>query len=404
MNLMKFDYLSAVRNSSVVFFGAMVLHLSTAVGAQSSNGTTATTCSQSGTEVTCTTTIKYSLPAGITLQSGTVGSGNFVLAGGGPGCGSLNASPSSVAANTQTTVNLSISGCAQNATYTWASPAQTTATSSSVHSLTLATGAQPQQYSVEVCLPGQTASPGCQTYTTSVGLTAAVPSLAGCAISPSSSSITTTGSTTLSVSCTQGTGSGSGVQYQWRRNGVAVTGTTSHSVSGLTVGTYNYSVDISNNAPSTASPTAALQVTQAQATQCPSGISVPARTINVATAGYQTWSSANHPGTTPYVVAVDVPAGSSLPSDLLANLAFSPKSGPGAREVSVSRVACDFSSLFPLAGGTSINIGYDVNAAVPSPRGIILGEGRWFFNFRSPSGGSCDSQNITCAMNMQYGP
>jgi hypothetical protein len=375
--------------------------LANAVNAQTANGATATACSQSGTEVTCTTTIKYTLPVGVSIQSGNVGSGNFVLAGGGPGCSALNASPSVVSANVQTTVNLSISNCAANATFTWAAPAQSTSTSTSVHSLTLATGAQPQQYSVQVCLPGQTAAPGCQTYSTSVGLAAAVPALAGCSIAPASSTITTAGSVALAVSCSQGTGSGSGVQYQWRRNGTVISGATSstHTALGsLGVGTYSYTVDVTNNSPSSLTTGAAsVSVTQQTSGSCPSGTVVPGRTINLATAQYSNWYSANHPGDTPYVIRLEVPAGYSSVS----NIGFSPYSGPGAREVSISRNPCDFSTLASSVGQPDIlYIGYTQGAAA----NVILGEGVWYINLRSPAGGSCDLNNRTCSMNLQFTP
>lgn len=388
--------------------------LAPAAFAQSASGQSATSCSQSGNEVTCTTTTKFTIPAGVNLSSSTNSQGNFQLSGGGPGCSNPIANPSTMQANAQTNVSLSIAGCTAGSTYAWQVPAADTGLSTSSASVTLNSTNTSQQLSVRVCLPGATTSPGCQTYSTTVSLAGQVPALSGCAISPAgTTNITTSGSTTLSVSCSQGTGVGSGVAYAWFRNNAPLTTETGSSITAsgaaLGVGTFNYSVQVTNS--TTTSPVslaATVSVQQAQIgdfSQC-GNVTSAARSFVVGTSAFTQWYSSGHPGSTPYVVQVDVPANAASLADTQIYFAFGPYSGSGNRQLSISQTPCNWSSLFPLAGGTTVNISVDPNV-LPSPRGVILTPGRWYFSFRStPSNGSnitCGSSQ-TCAMNMQWQP
>jgi hypothetical protein len=393
---------------------ASISVLATATWAQSSNGSTATTCTQSGTELTCTTVTKITLPSGASLQSGSVGTGNFQIVGAGsPGCSGLVANPATVAANTATSIALSIAGCAANSTFSWQAPAANTGTSTSSNNLTLSGANAAQQYSVTVCVPGATAAPGCQTYSTSVTLPL---TLQGCTIAPAQASIQTNGSVNLSVSCTQGAGAGSGVTYQWRRDGQDIPGQTAsaHAVSGsLGVGNYSYTVSLTNSAAPNApviSASSSVNVTAVSGnvnwSNC-GNINSPAKSFTWGTNLYTTWRSANHPGSTPYVVEINVPAYSVLPIGELAVLGFAPASGSGNRQVALSQTTpCDFNNLIPTAGSTSLNIGNDPSN-VPTPNGVALTPGRWYFSFRSsPSNGSnitCGATQV-CSMSMQWAP
>jgi hypothetical protein len=382
--------------------------------AQSSNGSTATSCTQSGNELTCTTTTKITLPAGANLQSGSVGGGNFqIVSAGSPGCGGLVANPSVATENVATPIALSIAGCAVNSSYTWQAPAAATGTSSSSHNLTLTSANNPQSYSVTVCIPGATTSPGCQTYSASVSLPVPTPTLLGCVIAPSSTSIQTNGSVNLNVSCSQGAGAGSGVTYQWRLNGQNLAGQNSSAlvVSGsIGVGTYSYTVSLTNNASQTPVISAASTVNVTAASgnvnwsNC-GAITAPARSFTWGTSLYTAWTSGGHPGSTPYVVEIIVPT--TPLADPEAALVYAPQSGSGNRQIALSQTTpCDFSQLLPSAGSTKLIIGRDPNNP-PSPNGVVLSPGRWYFSFRSaPSTGSnitCGATQ-TCSMSMQWAP
>jgi hypothetical protein len=311
---------------------------------------------------------------------------------------------------------LSISGCTAGSTYAWQTPAADTGLSTSSAPVTLNTTNTTQQLSVRVCLAGATAAPGCQTYSTTVSLVGQVPALSGCSISPAGTSvISTSNSATLSASCTQGTGVGSGVAYRWFRNNVELTTETGSSVtaSGAALGagtSNNYTVQITNATTTTpVSLSATVQVQSGSGgvdwSAC-GNVTAPARSFIVGTTTLTQWYSSGHPGSTPYVVQVDVPANPTSLPDTQIYFAFGPYSGSGNRQLAISQTPCSFTNLFPLAGGTTLNISVDPNI-MPSPRGVILTPGRWYFSFRStPSTGSnitCGA-NQTCAMNMQWAP
>lgn len=388
---------------AVIAFG-LLAWLPPSSHAQTSTGQTGTTCSQSGLEMTCTTVVKYTMPSGVALQSGAVGAGNFVLNAttGGPGCGPITASPTTVTSGVATAIALTITGCVSGTTYAWQSPAVQgqPANTASHTSLTLTGNSATQTYSVEACAPSGV-NP-CQTYTTTVGVTQAIPALSSCAVTPSAPTIDTSGSTTLSVSCATGAGVGSGVTWQWRKDGQNVAGANSatHTVLGsIGQGTYSYTVALTNNAPSTLTSTAStVTVTPPITSSCPPGVAVPSRTITAGD-GYSTWYSTGHPGNTPYVVAIDVPATASSLPDTQAVINFSPKSGPGAREYTISRSPCDFAVPVPSYGYNAVNLSYDSNI-LPSPHGYYLAPGRWYLNLRSTA---C-SATTTCSMNMQAQP
>jgi hypothetical protein len=335
---------------------------------------------------------------------------------GSPGCSGLVANPASATENVATPIALSIAGCAANSSYTWQAPATATGTSSSSHNLTLTSANNPQTYSVTVCIPGASTSPGCQTYSATVSLPVPTPPLQGCVITPSSSSIQTNGSVNLNVSCTQGAGAGSGVTYQWRRGGQDIPGQNSsaHVVSGssLGVGTFSYTVSLTNSASQTPVVTAAASVGVTQSVGvsfalCGGNINSAAKTFTWGTDAYTAWRSAGHPGSTPYVVEIVVPSNSVVPLGSNAVLGFAPNSGSGNRQVALSQTTpCDFSQLLPIAGSTSFNIGNNPSNP-PTPNGVVLTPGRWFFSFRStPSTGSnitCGTTQV-CSMSMQWAP
>jgi len=371
---------------------------------QTSTGATTTTCEKTGPQMVCTTVVKYTLPPGVALQTGSVGAGNFVLnaTSGGPTCNSLTAVPSTVASGVPTPITLTFNGCGANTTYNWPQNyvVQAQPNSAVTPALTLI-GTATQTYSVEAC------APACQPYTVTVGVTQATPPLSDCKIiTPPPVSINTAQQTTLTASCSQGAGAGSGVEWQWKRNGqnvgakLSTLNSSTHTVLGtIGQGNYTYTVDVSNNAPSTLT-TAALQVTVSTLTtsSCPSGLTVPARTI-VAGEPYSTWYSSGHPGNTPYVIAIDVPTNNSSLPTTPGVINFAQKTGPGAREYTISRSPCDFAAPVQSYGYDKVDISYDPNF-VPYAHGYYLAPGRWYLNLRSTA---C-SPTVTCTMNMQAQP
>jgi hypothetical protein len=402
---------------------AMVLCLATAnlvFGVSASaqtNGNSATTCSQSGTEVTCTTTTKFTLSAGINLQSGLGGNGNFQILGGGPGCTGLGANPQQVTPNQSTPVTLTVSNCAANSSFSWAAPAQSTNASTSSHNLTLASTSATQAYSVTVCLPGATTAPGCATYTTTVTATGGVQQLTGCSISPTSPiNITTSSSTTLTASCATGTGSGSGVTYQWRQNSVNIGGATSSQLSvngaSLAAGNYTYDVIIANTAGTfSPNPSATVSVSSVVGGNlCPAGLS-PGQQFTVGSSGSQRWQSSGHPDTTPYYVKITVPSG--VKAGGLAGIVANESTPPFDREITVSQTACDFNAAGKIiTGGQSAYLNFAFDSAglaslTPPTPGVsgnyLLTPGVWYVNFRSQSG-TCPTSWAPngCAMNISW--
>lgn len=410
-------YSIRTRDKAIVKLAAAVMGLlawlPTVVQAQTSTGQTGTTCTQSGLELTCTTVAKYTLPSGVVLQTGGVGAGNFVLnaTSGGPACGALAASPTTVTSGLSTSITLTLNGCVANTLYTWQTPAVQSPNSQTPHiathdTLTLTGANATQTYSVQACAPSGV-NP-CATYTVTVSVTQATQALTGCKVNPATATITTASSQVLAVSCDTGTSNPltNGVTWQWRKDGVNVLGANSSTYTvpaGTPQGVYNYTVSMTNNASTNPviSVGSTVMVNPAITSSCPPGVAVPSRTI---TAGdnYSTWYSTGHPGSTPYVVAIDVPVGAANMADTQSAIQFSPQSGPGAREYTISRSPCDFAAPVNSGGYDMVNLSYDPNVQ-PTPHGYILAPGRWYLNLRSPIGGPC-ADTRTCSMNMQAQP
>ncbi len=266
--------------------GAVVSMMPVSVSAQA-NGASSTTCTQSGTTVTCSATTVFSIPASVNLQSGN-GQSTFVLAGaasnGAPTCsGGLVASPSTVSANTSTAIALTLNGCpTSGVTYAWAAPAvpaTNPANAGATHTLGLAAGSS-QLYGVDVC--SATNAQLCTNYTTSVSAASVItpPALAGCSITGPTGAVSIGSSPVLSAQCSQGTIT----SYQWRLNGndaaspstgssysVPATATTSGA-------TLAYSV-VLTSANGSANPAATVSVATQSQTSC-STFGTPGSNIN----------------------------------------------------------------------------------------------------------------------------
>ncbi len=130
---------------------------------------------------------------------------------------------------------------------------------------------------------------------------------------------------------------------------------------------------------------------------CPPGV-VTRRVV--AGDPYSWWYSERHPGTRPYVVIIDVP--DVRLEDTQGVIKFSPKAGPGAREYTVSRTACDFAKPIKSYGYDHVDFNYNNPSPNLFPHQYNLSPGRWYLNLRSVEGVCGDSQ--TCTMNMQFQP
>lgn len=387
--------------------------VSSVAGAQSpsASGKSDTTCVQTDAlTLTCSTVTKLTLPPGVNLTNMTLPAGTAA----GPACSSLTASPSSqIPLNTPTTVSLSVNGCPASSalTYAWASPVSANVTGATTTSvITLTSGAPTQLYSVQVCFA---ANPGaCNTYNATVSGTQPITALAGCAVTPATTSVVVGASTSLSASCGSGTASGSGATYQWYRNQAIISGATnaSYSLSASdtsAVGTSTYTVQLSNSAPSTASASATVAVTTPPVSvvdYCPS---VPARLTFNASEPYRKIYSSDYGSTPPggyFVVAINVTANDSTAGRYLAEIGYS-DFGPtrSGRYVTVSKSKCDFTEsaqwisvnvggvkLADNAGGGTIAMGSETRAA--SAR---LTPGTWYLNIQNAPG-ACPSYVSTC--------
>lgn len=377
------------------------------------SGKSDTACTQSDSvTLTCTTVTKLTLPAGVNLTNMSLPVGIAT----GPACTGLTATPSSqIPVNIPTTISLGVNGCPTSSAYiySWATPVSAATGSTTSHNVVLSTSAPSQTYSISVCF---TSNPGaCSTYSATVIAAAPVPALAGCSASAASSSITQGGTNTLTVNCSSGTAAGANATYQWYRGSALIPNATvaTYAVPGTetaTVGTLTYSVQIKNDAPSTASPTPSISFAvtapvAAVTDYCPSS---PVRLTFNASESYRKIYSSQYASTPPggfFVVAIDVTATDSTIGRYLAEIGYSDfGSTRSGRYVTVSKSKCDFTET---AQWISINTGgvkYDDNAGGGT---ISMGgadsrlytakltPGRWYLNIQNPPG-SCPANVSSC--------
>lgn len=379
--------------------------------AQTAAGTSTTTCSQNGTVLTCTTSTTVTLPSGVNLTPAS-GVTQFGLTGSasGPSCTGVTANPSSVAAGGLTAVALVTSCPSGNYTYTWASPVSSSTSTASIIP-NLSAGTPSATYSVTVCFAAN--ANACNTYSTTVTLIAATPTLSGCVVTPSTTTVNQGTTPILSATCSAGTGSGSGVSYAWKKNGSSIAGATLPTYQ-LTVtdtasaGTATYSVDISNNAPSTAQASAIVTVQSVVlggTDYCPN---TPVRTTINAGSSVTGLVSSDYVGSFSagdnFVIQLDVAGSDTTLGRQLAYLNFSDAgSNRGGRYVTISQNKCDYTSSAQWVtsnflgqttpqNAASKTVGLnDANSSAP----VKLTTGRWFINVQNvvgycPSNYSCN--------------
>jgi hypothetical protein len=396
------------------------LLLANAVSAQTASGTSTTSCSQTGSVLTCTTTTTVALPSAVNLQAGT-GLTQFALAGGGPvgpACTGLTATPSTVAAGGGTAVALAVACPTGSYTYAWASPlAATITTASTTYTPNLSANNTSAPFSVTVCFTANAAA--CSTYTTTVTVIPPIAALSGCTVTPTAPSIVIGGTATLTAACTLGTGAGANATYNWTRNGAAVAGVNGGatyvipaSETATAGGPFTYSVAIANNVPSAATATAAVTVTGPVAQDmCPT---IPVRgTINASSPSTRIISSnvVNSYGDGAYFpIQINVAAGDTTSGRQLALLSFSDAGiNAGGRFVTISKTKCDFSATatwltayflgtaYPQNGGAKV---VSVNEA-GAGGAINLTTGTWYLNVQNAPG-SC-SPGQSCHFVMEWG-
>lgn len=395
------------RALALVFIGLC----STSTTAQTATGTSGTTCTQSGNVLTCTSSTIVTLPSGVNLTSAS-GVTQFGLTGNsptGPACTGLTANPSSVAAGGGTQVVLSVA-CPQGSyTYAWTGGGTASATGAATTDFpNLSVSNTSQLYQVTVCLASN--ANACNVYQTTVTLIASTPALSSCSVSPSSTSVTQGGTTTLTASCATGTGSGSGVQYVWTRNGTQVGTGQSYQLTAndtATVGVYTFAVAITNNAPSNASASSSVTVTASvpgATDYCPS---VPIRTTIDASSPYARVISSDFVGTFSagdnFIIKLNVTAADSTIGRQSVLMNFSDiGSNRGGRYVTISQSKCDFTSGAKWVSSYLNGTATPQNAASKSislndsgtPAQIRLTTGTWYINVQNVVG-SCPS-NVSC--------
>ena len=368
--------------------------------AQSASGVSNTNCSQSSNTLVCTTITSVTLPSGVNLSGMTLPQGSVPS---GPGCTSLTASPAIIPADVATAVLLTVNGCPTSAsyTYTWGAPVASATGASTTHAVTLSAGNPSQAYSVTVCLASNANS--CATYSTSVNVqsTVVVPALSGCIVTPSSSSISVGGTTSLFASCLSGTGSGSNVTYQWLKNNVTIIGATSaaYNVTAndtASSGTVTYSVLVSNSAPSSLVASATVTASSASADNCPAS---PVRVAINASEAFRRFYTYEIVGSFTagenFVVQIDVTSANTTIGRQLAGIAFSDAgSSRGGRYVTVSQTKCDYSDNAQWISSNFLGTKTPANGASASVgiagetrySDIKLTPGRWYLNIQNAQG------------------
>jgi hypothetical protein len=237
--------------------------------------------------------------------------------------------------------------------------------------------------------------------------------LTGCSVSPPIATIVVGNSVNLSANCATGTAPTDFATYQWYRNSVAIVSAISSNyvVSGTSVGSAVYSVQISNAATSsnTASASATV-VTNANAitvpNYCPSN---PVRAVINGNSIFQrVWTNdivQSFVAGETFIIQVNIDNASATAGRYLATLNFSDAgSERGGRYVTLSKSKCDFTdnaqwlspnflgNKMPVnAGSASIAIG----ASDTRPSDVKLNStGVWYLNIQNvagqcPSSSSC---------------
>ena len=389
--------------------------LTTPAVSQTASGNSATSCSQSGTTLTCITTTSITLPSGTNLTGMSLPQS----ISGGPSCTSLSASPNVIPSGVATQVNLSLIGCPAAAAYkyTWASPVTGTNASTATYAATLNQNTPSSTLSVDVCFASNPTS--CSTYLVTLNVQAPTPQLLGCRVTPNTTSIEQATSAPLVAKCDAGDGAGSGVTYQWARNGAPISGAQSSTYSLSTssdtgsIGSYTYSVQITNAAPSNLSASATLIVTAPPvrvADYCPA---TPVRyTFNASELYNKIYSpdlAPNFGDGDDFIVAIDVSASDSTVGRYLAGISFSDYgSNRGGRYGTISQSKCDYSENARWVTGNFLGVKTPANATFGS---IALGAdnrsatarltpGRWYFNVRNVPGFCASGQS--CHIVMQW--
>ncbi len=397
---------------AICVLGALAIAQTAWAQNATTSGTSATTCTQSGSTLVCSSTTTVTLPNGTNLTGMSL-NGTAPTT---PACTSLTANPSVIPAGVTSSILLSVNGCPANSTYTyaWAAPVAYATGATTSDALLLSANSSPQTYSVSVCF---VANPNqCSTYVTNVSVQQAVtiPSLSGCFVSPSNSSINVGGSATLTANCASGTGAGSNATYQWSKNGNAISGAfgQSYSLSAndtAAAGNTTYTVQINNGATTGNSASASATVTTvavvAGATDyCPS---TPVRATIAGTASFQrVWTSditSSFPAGSTFVIQVNITDSAATIGRWLATLNFSDAgSERGGRYVTMSKSKCDFTEsaqwLSPnfLGQKTAVNAGSGsiaIGAADTRSSTIKLSSnGTWYLNIQNVVG-QCPAQS-----------
>jgi hypothetical protein len=375
----------------------------------SATGNSGTTCSQNGTTLTCTTTTTLTLPSGTNLNGMSLPQS----IANGPVCTGLAANPSVLQSGVATLIALQVNGCPTSSTYiySWGAPVAAVNASSTTYTATLTANTPTQNFSVQVCFANNPSA--CSTYTASIGVQAAVPSLSGCSINPATNSVVTGSTPVLTASCSTGTGAGSGVTYQWLRNGNTISGATASSytlspTADTAVAANNsYTVQINNSAPSSASASATVTVTTPPAGSTDYCPSTPVRLTINASEPYRKVYTSDYVGTfsagNDFVVQFEVGANDTTLGRFLATLGFVDFGATrGGRYVTFSKNKCDYTNdaqwvspnFFGIktavnAGTASVAVGSDSRSA-----DVRLTPGRWYLNIQNVIG-ACPS-NVSC--------
>jgi hypothetical protein len=386
---------------------ALLLASQTTAQTASANGNSGTSCTQTGTSLVCTTTTTLTLPAGTNLAGMTLPQSSAT----GPACTSLSAAPSLLDDSVATPVTLTVNGCPTSGTYTysWGAPITSVNAPSTTYTATLSANTPSKSLSVQVCFANNPTA--CNTYTTTIDVRAPIPALAGCSVSPATSSVAVGSTPALTVTCSAGTGAGSGVSYQWSKNGNAIPGaiaatyTLAAATDTAAAGNSTYSVQVSNVKPSSASASSTVTVTPSVIVLdgCP-GTS-PKLTILASETYKKIYTSdyGSFAANTDFVIAFNVAAGDSTAGRFLATLGFVDfGASRGGRLVTFSKNKCDytddaqwvspnyFGTKTPVNAGTaSVVLGPDTRSA-----DVRLTPGTWYLNMRNVVG-FCPS-NVSC--------